>query len=124
MPAPDPILLFLYITALIAACGFVGAYATNRPWRTELGGAMLSLAIAFILVVLSGILLTVLGPNYPFRGLVRVLVALGLNIPMWWQLCILLRVQHDRYQPPSEPNTTPLPSPRTPSEAQDNELVD
>lgn len=92
---PDPISLLLLISALVASTGFVGLYATNSPWRlTGVGKAMMTMAVALMGVCISGLLFQLLGPDYPFRFVVRNLVYLALNIALWWQLFNLVRMQN------------------------------
>lgn len=126
---PDPIALFLLISALIAATGFMGMYATYSPWRSnEVGRSMMLLAFSIALMLVTGLLLQALGPDYPFRALFRNLVYLVLNVSMWWQLCLLIRVQNRNYRDREAERTqdapAAIPAPRATTEAQDNELVD
>lgn len=120
---PDPIALFLLISALIAATGFMGMYATYSPWRSnEVGRSMMLLAFSIALMLVTGLLLQALGPDYPFRALFRNLVYLVLNVSMWWQLCLLIRVQNRRYAERTQVEPiegAEIPAPRAATEVQD-----
>lgn len=90
--SPDPISLFLQIGGLIAASGFIGLYLTQLNWRsTPMGKVMVLLAMSFAGMALLGIFLQVLGPEYPYRALLRNLLWIGANIALWWQLALLIR---------------------------------
>ena|SRR5437763_1353056 len=120
---PDPISVLLLLGALIAACGFMGTYATYSPWRaSEVGRSMMLLAFSIALMIVTGLLLQLLGPDYPFRLLVRNLVYVVLNVSLWWQLCILIRVVNRRFRENAR-NAVVVPAPREPQpqEASDKE---
>lgn len=106
MVGPDPISTLLIVAALVAATGFVGLYLTNSPWRlTNVGRAMMTLAVGLVLLCLTALLFNLLGPNYPFRPLVRNFSYLVLNLGLWWQLINLVKMQN-------RVNRLPAPRPR------------
>lgn len=91
----DPISTLLITGALIATTGFIGLYATNSPWWTSrLGRPMMTLACSVFLLCAVGLLFNVLGADYRYRPLIRDVAYLALNISMWWQLVILVKVQN------------------------------
>lgn len=103
---PDPISVFLQLGGLIAASGFIGLYLTQLNWRaTPMGKVMVLLATSFAGMALLGIALQVLGPDYPYRTLLRNLVWIGSNIALWWQLALLIRaINHPKPVPEVEDN--------------------
>lgn len=95
--------LILLIGALVAATGFIGIYATHSPWRVSVvGRSMMLLAVSVVLLILSGIFYNAFGPDYPGRDLVRVCSFLFLNISLWYQLFVLVRVQNSDFKAQQE----------------------
>lgn len=90
--------LVLLISALIAATGFIGLYASHSPWRVSVvGRSMMLLASSVVLLILSGIFYNALGPDYPYRTAMRLGTWIFLNGALWFQLIVLIRVQNADY---------------------------
>lgn len=131
MTTVNVICLLLLLSALIAATGFVGTYASFAPWRSnEVGRSMMLLAMSVIMLIVSGILLNVLGPDYRFRDVVRMSTYVVLNVALWRQLLVLLKVLNGKLTTPPkatapepEAEIIMLPTPRGSEEAEDKQSV-
>lgn len=125
MPTMNAVALLLLLSALIAATGFVGTYASFAPWRSnEVGRSMMLLAVSLILLIVAGIFLNAFGPHYPFRDAFRMTTYVVLNVALWKQLLVLLKVLNKKNKPEPEPEqpVAPLrvlPAPRDPEETED-----
>lgn len=90
----NDLILLLVISALVACTGFVALYATNSRWRTTaVGQTMMLLAVCLIVVCFSGLVFSLVGPTAPIFPWLRLLIYIGLNVAMWRQLHLLIRIQ-------------------------------
>lgn len=124
MSTSNGIAVLLLISALVAAGGFVGTYASFAPWRSnEAGKTVMLLAVSMIFLILTLILLNVFGTDYLFRDALRLGTYALLNVALWRQLIVLVRVQSNRSARSAETSAAGLPAPRASVEAEDKRSV-
>lgn len=84
----------LVLVGLPAAIAFPIVYAARSPWRAlRVGRSMMYLAVSLgaLMCLNAG---SIWFPDYPGRGIVRVIVYSALALSMWGQLRTLVKVQN------------------------------
>ena len=86
------IALYIAIPGLVA---FVVVYASRSRWRDFVAGrSVMYFMISLAMVAISGILVSVFGEHYPFRGLVRLVLYTSISFAVWRLVIVVLRIQN------------------------------
>ena len=94
----DVVLMAELISGLTASLGFVWIYATQSPWRsTPVGKSIMLLVGSLLLLVVFGLINALVG-DYPGKEVLRFGIYTLVNIALWRQLIVLLKVQNKRYR--------------------------
>lgn len=101
-PTLDAIAVILLVLAAPPVNMFPVVYAF-RPWHESLiGRALMTKAIGLAVMVDVGLLTLVLGPDYPFRGIVRVIAFSLVVFGIWFQFIAMAKAG-----PPRRPRDQP-----------------
>lgn len=93
----DVLMRVLLVSGLVAALGFVVVYS-RASWRlTPVGTSVMLLSGSLSVLVIFGTVNALLG-DYPAREWVRLAVYALMNVALWRQLIVLIKVQKGSYQ--------------------------
>lgn len=93
---------WILLTALPGIGLFVIFYAKKSPWKKMfVGRTMMYLAVALGTLFLVNTASIYLGPDYPFRSVIRVLAYSTLSVTVWRLFFTLRKVQKMPFENPS-----------------------